>query len=390
MTHHHHHTHDDGHSHAHDHDHGHGHGHAHGHAHLHDLAKGNRRALAGALVVTCSLLIAELVGGLVFHSLALLGDAAHMLTDVVAYAIALMASRLAMRAPTSTRTFGLQRAEVLAALINAAALIGAMGWLAVESFRRLFNPLPVQGAGVMIIALFGLLANLLAMFLLLRADRDHLNIRGAILHTLGDALSSVGVLVGAAIVMTTGWEQADSIAALLVCALVVHGAWRLARDSVDMLLDRAPVGANAESVAEVALAQDGVTEIHDIHIWNPGPGMTSLSAHVRHDGRRDPDRLLHHIRQQLEDELGITHVTIQMTRDLSSPPIAATDRLPLADAIDWATDELARAFPGTSRSVILAAAGAAALSFPSDEPVSPIAVSVRTRELLDGGEQTQA
>jgi cobalt-zinc-cadmium efflux system protein len=378
---------------AHGHDHaetgGHAHSHAHGHAHSHapdavSLAGDPRarRALALALVVGLVVMAVEVVAGVAFDSLALLGDAAHMLTDVAAYAIALWAARAAMRPVSNRRTFGHGRVEILAALGNGATLLAASAWIVVESLRRLADPPSVDGAGMSAVALLGLLANAVVLGVLWRSGSASLNMRGAMLHAAGDLLGSLAAVIAGVVVVATGFDRADAIASLLLAAFIVVGAWRLVRESADVLLDTAPSGIDATRVGTALLGVDGVVEAHDVHVWTMAPGVLAASAHVRVAAGADRDSTLDALARVLQARHGISHTTFQLRVDRGSTPIETVPLMALEDAVDWATDHVARANPDLSRAVIAAAAGAAALGMSTQGRVSPVALSSRTLSAL--------
>lgn len=376
---------------AHDHSHAGGHGHSHsaGHGHSHHIDARkladdprSRRMIGWALVVCIVFLVIELVGGVVANSLALLGDAAHMATDAAAYAIALWAARVAMRPPDERSTFGYGRAEILAALINGSTLIAACGWIVYEATRRLTDPEPVAGGTVVLIALAGLLANIAIIGLLARADRNNLNVRAALLHGVTDAVSSVGVLIAGAVVALTGFNRADAIASYAVAALVLWGSWRLVREAVDVLLNTAPPGLPADLVAAAMLDTAGVVEVHDVHVWTVHAGTPAMSAHVRAAAWAERDLLVAELGQLLRDRFGIEHSTLQVTGDRGTRPLDMVGLMRLADAVEWATEHIASTHPALSRSVILAAAGVAAMGMPPDDRVSPVALSTRTLRIL--------
>jgi hypothetical protein len=206
--------------------------------------------------------------------------------------------------------------------------------------------------------------------------------RGAMLHAAGDLLGSLAALVAGIVIATTGWERADPLASLLLTALIVAGAWRLVRQSADVLLDAAPVGIDADRVAAVIVAVDGVIEAHDVHVWTMAPGTIAASAHVRADARADGDDVLDEIERALRVDLAINHTTIQLRVDRGSRPMETVPLMPLEDAVDWATNHIARANPDLSRAVIAAAAGAAAIGIGADGRVSPVTLSSRTLQSL--------
>jgi cobalt-zinc-cadmium efflux system protein len=385
-------AHAQGHAHAHAHSHAPGQAHAHSHAPAAEALAGDpraRRALTFALVLGLVILVAEVVAGIAYGSLALLGDAAHMATDVAAYAVALWAAWVATRPVSHTRTFGLGRVEILAALANGATLLAASGWIVVESIQRLIDPTEVDGAGMSVVAAIGLVANAVVLWALWRAQSGSLNMRGAMLHAAGDLLGSVAALAAGIVIATTGWERADPLASLLLTALIIAGAWRLVRQSADILIDAAPAGVDAERVGAILVSVEGVLEAHDVHVWTMSPGTIAASAHVRADARADADTLLDAIQHALRHELSIDHTTIQLRVDRGSRPIDAVPLMQLEDAVDWATNHIASANPDLSRAVIAAAAGAAAIGIAADGRVSPVTLSSRTLQSLgrrpDGG-----
>lgn len=372
------------HSHAHAHSHG-GHAAAHSHAPSSAALAGDpraRRALTFALLLGLVVLVAELVAGVVYGSLALLGDATHMATDVAAYGVALWAARVAARPVSRTRTFGHGRVEILAALANGATLLAASTWILVESIRRLIDPSQVDGAGMSVVAAIGLVANAVVLYVLWRANSSSLNMRGAMLHAAGDLLGSLAALVAGIVITTTGWERADPLASLLLTGLIAVGAWRLVRQSADVLLDAAPAGIDADRVAAAIVAVDGVIEAHDVHVWTMTPGTIAASAHVRADARADGDEVLDRIEHALRSGLAIDHTTIQLRSDRGSRQLETVPLMPLEDAVDWATNHIASANPDLSRAVIAAAAGAAAIGIGAEGRVSPVTLSSRTLQSL--------
>jgi cobalt-zinc-cadmium efflux system protein len=372
------------------------------HSHSHAPAAGSiahdpraRRALIAALTVGLVVLVAEVVAGIVFNSLALLSDAAHMTTDVAAYAVALWAARVAAHPATATRTFGSGRAEILAALANGATLLAASAWILVESIRRLIDPAAVDGGGMSIVAGIGLVANGLVLWLLWRSGSSSLNMRGAMLHAAGDLLGSVAAVSAGLVIATTGWMRADPIASLALTLLIVFSAWRLVRQSADILLDAAPRGIDAEQVGRLIVDIDGVVETHDVHVWTLAPGVIAASAHVRARADSEPNVVLDEIARSLRAKLDVTHTTIQLRIDRGDRLLETVKLMQLEDAVDWVTDHIARANPDLSRAVIAAAAGAAALGLDATGRVSPVSLSSRTldslgRRPLDGDPDAHA
>lgn len=292
---------------------GHDHGHAHGAG---TAASGHRGRLLAVLVITLSVLVLEVVVGLLSGSLALLADAAHLGTDAFGIALALLAVRMAGRAPTARRTFGWQRAEVLAAAANAVLLLGLGAAVTVEAVRRLADPPPVEPAGVLVVGVIGLLANGVGLALLVRGQRESLTVRGAFLEVLSDALGSVAVLVAAVAVLATGQERADPIASLLIAALIVPRAFSLLRDTAEVLLEGTPRGVDLAEVRRHMLAQPGVVDVHDLHAWTITSGVPVLSAHVTVDGTALGGAcgggVLDRLHDCLREDFDVEHSTFQL------------------------------------------------------------------------------
>ena len=253
-----------------------------------------------------------MVGGLLTDSLALLADAGHMLSDSSSLAIALLAAWLAQRPATPERSFGFRRAEILAALFNGVALVAISIWIFVEAFRRLSDPPDVLGGWMLVVAVGGVVVNLVAAALLARADRENLNVRAAFRHVLADLLGSFGVVLAALVILTTGWAYADPLISIAVALLVLGSSWGVLSDSVSVLLEATPRGVDARAVERALIESAGVASVHDLHIWTITSGFPALSAHVLvargddcHGRRRELEALL-------EREFGITHTTLQV------------------------------------------------------------------------------
>jgi cation diffusion facilitator family transporter len=254
-------------------------GHGHTHAPV-TAAGGQRHRLIVVLVLTLAVLAAEVVGAVVSGSLALLADAGHMATDAAGIALALAAVTLAQRPARGRRTFGWQRVEILAAVANGLLLLGVAGYVLVEAVRRIGHP-PEIGSGLMLaVAAVGLAVNLVSLGVLHRGRGESLNIRGAYLEVLADALGSVAVIVAAAVIMITGWTPADIVASAVIGVLVLPRAWHLLRDALDVLLEAAPRGVDLDDVRAHILEVEGVIGVHDLHAWTITSGLPVLSAHV--------------------------------------------------------------------------------------------------------------
>ncbi len=254
-------------------------GHGHSHAPV-TAAGGQRRRLALVLGLTVAVLVAEVIGAVVTGSLALLADAGHMTTDAAGIALALGAVTLAQRPARGRRTFGWQRVEILAAVANGLLLVAVAVYVLVEAIRRIGNPPEVDSAPMLVIAGIGLLVNLVSLAVLHRGRAQSLNVRGAYLEVLADALGSVAVIVAALVILGTGWTPADTVASIVIGCLVLPRALHLLRDALDVLLEAAPRGVDMGMVREHILGVDGVLDVHDLHAWTITSGLPVLSAHV--------------------------------------------------------------------------------------------------------------
>ena len=255
------------------------HGHAHGHGPGTPSGR-QRRRLGIVLVLTVGVLVAEVVGAVVSGSLALLADAGHMATDAAGIALALGAVTLAQRSARGRWTFGWQRAEILAAVANGLLLLAVAGYVVVEAVRRIGDPPEVSSGPMLAVAAVGLAVNLVGLAVLHRGRSESLNVRGAYLEVLADALGSVAVIIAALVIVTTGWTPADTVASLVIGALVLPRAWQLLRDALDVLLEAAPRGIDLDEVRAHILRVDGVLGVHDLHAWTITSGLPVLSAHV--------------------------------------------------------------------------------------------------------------
>ena len=254
----------------------------------------------------------EVVAGILASSLALLSDAAHMLTDAGAIALALVAARLATRPAAGGYTFGLKRAEILSAQLNGATLLALAAVITYEGIRRLVDPPDVEGATVLVVAIAGIAVNLAATSVLAGANRRSLNVEGAFQHVLTDLFAFVATAIAGAVVLTTGFARADGIAALIVAALMVRSAWGLLRDSGRVLLEAAPKDLDPDQIGRTLAAQDHVVEVHDLHVWEVTSGMPSLSAHVTVRAGCDTQTHRRRLAELLEERFGIDHTTLQV------------------------------------------------------------------------------
>lgn len=296
---------------GHDHHHAHDHGHDHDHHHHH----GNERRVFWALLLTTSFMVAEVAGGIISGSLALLADAGHMLTDAAALGLSLAAFRASRRPETLSHSYGLHRFQVLAAFLNGAALIGIALWIAVEAVQRVLTPVPVMGGTMLVVAGLGLAINVAAFVILHGGDRENLNMRGAALHVLGDLLGSVAAIAAAGVIMATGWTPIDPILSVLVALLVLKSAWMLLSRSWHVLMEGAPVHIDVETLA-AELVEDvpGVAGIHHVHLWMLTPEQPLVTLHATITAEADHDAVLHGLQAVLADEFGLAHATIQVER----------------------------------------------------------------------------
>ena len=273
----------------------------------------NRRPLTIALAITATVLVVEVVGGLLTGSLALLADAGHMATDAAALALSLFAAWLARGPTTPRRSCGFLRAEVLAALANAATLIAISMYIFWEAVHRFGAPPEVDSGPMLVVAAVGLVANAVAAWVLARGGGHggDLNTRGAYLHVLGDLLGSVGAIVAALVMLATGWYLADPVLSVGIGGLILWGAWRLLREAVDVLMEAAPPAIDVAAVRNAMGGVEGVVGVHDLHVWTVTSGLVALSAHVEVSGTRDWYEVLPELAAVLRTRFGIAHVTMQ-------------------------------------------------------------------------------
>lgn len=300
-------------------------GHSHGHAHGADGGGGGTAAAAYrgrlrvALWITLTVMVVEIVGGIVANSLALVADAAHMATDALGLAMALLAIHFANRPPSGNRTFGYARAEILAALANCLLLLGVGGYVLYEAIQRFVTPAETEGGLTAVFGLIGLVANMISLSLLMRGQKDSLNVRGAFLEVAADALGSLAVLVSAVLVLTTGWQAADPVASIVIGLMIVPRTWKLLRETLNVLLEAAPEDVDMAAVRSHIRALPGVEDVHDLHAWTITSGLPVLSAHVVVGAEAldtiGHEKMLHELRTCLGDHFDVEHCTFQLEPD---------------------------------------------------------------------------
>lgn len=304
------------HDHAHDHQHGaetgHDHDHA-GHSHAPTVSAGNERAVLIGVLLTGGFMVAELIGGYLSGSLALIADAGHMLTDTVALFLAWLGFRLGRRPADARRSFGYSRLEVLAGLLNALALFALVGWIAYEAIQRFFSPEAVLAGPMFVVAILGLVVNLLVFAILSRADAEHVNIKGALLHVLGDLLGSLGAIAAAIIIWLTGWMPIDPILSVLVSLLILRSAWALLTRTFNILMEGAPDGVDIESLqADLGASIPGLAKAGHLHVWSLSSGQTMATLEIALAPHADPATVSAAVKHRLEHEHNIGHATVEI------------------------------------------------------------------------------
>ncbi|MET8247031.1 cation diffusion facilitator family transporter [Streptomyces sp. NPDC005202] len=295
---------------------GHDHGHAHGAPATGTAAAAHRGTLRIALSITLTVTVVEIVGGVVADSLALIADAAHMATDALGLGLALLAIHFANRPPSESRTFGYARAEILAALVNCLLLLGVGGYVLYEAVQRFVTPADTAGGLTIVFGLIGLVANMVSLTVLVRGQKESLNVRGAFLEVAADALGSLAVLISAAVILLTGWQAADPIASLVIGVMIVPRTFKLLRETLDVLLEAAPKDVDMAEVRAHILALDGVEDVHDLHAWTITSGLPVLSAHVVVStdvlSAIGHEKMLHELQGCLGDHFDVEHCTFQL------------------------------------------------------------------------------
>ena len=299
----------DGHARQHGHQHDHGLG--HDHAHVPPVTPGNERKVLFAFLLTFAFMGVEAVGGVLAGSLALIADAGHMLTDAAALALAYGAFRVGRRPADPRRTFGYLRFEVVAGLANAAALLALVAWIGWEAFHRFRDPQPVLAGPMLAVAVAGLLVNLVVLRILSHGDSEHVNIKGATLHVMGDLLGSVGAIVAAVVIHFTGWAPIDPLLSVLVSLLILRSAWTLLRNSLHILLEGAPEDASPEAIEHHLLAAvPGLVAVSHVHVWLITSGQALATLHVTPAPHADPRTLVRRVEHELVERFRIGHATV--------------------------------------------------------------------------------
>ena len=282
---------------------------------LAERREGNRRRMLIALGINALMLVAATIGGLLTGSLALLADAGHVLSDVGAIALALLAAALAARSGGPRRTFGYQRTEVIAALVNGVTLVAIAVLVVVAAVNRLGDPPGVEGAGVVALGLVELLGNGAATWVLARGGREDLNLEAVLRHSAADALGSVAVVVSGGVILATGWRPIDPLASIAIAVLILVSSIRLVREPLDVLMEAAPPGIDVNAIARSVGSVSGVRQVHELHVWSLTPGFEALAAHVVVARDEDRDRARREVEFVLRDRYGIEHTTLQMEEE---------------------------------------------------------------------------
>ncbi|MHC5253340.1 cation diffusion facilitator family transporter [Listeria kieliensis] len=294
--------------HSHDH-------HGHGHSHTHSA---NKKALLISFILIGGFMVAEVVGGILTNSLALLSDAGHMLSDAVALGLSLLAFKFGEKAASNSKTYGYRRFEILAAFFNGLTLILISLFIFYEAYHRFFEPKQVIGSGMMTISVLGLLVNILVAYILAKGDTSgNLNMRSAFLHVLGDLLGSVGAIAAALLIIFFGWDIADPIASVLVSIFVLISGIRVFRESIQVLMEGKPANVEVEGIRNYLLEQPEIESVHDLHVWSISSDFPSLTVHLQVAEHVDRDALLERLRAGIEKQFHVSHITIQMERSIA-------------------------------------------------------------------------
>ncbi len=293
-----------------------------GHDHTPKITTDNQRKVLIAFFITFAFMIVEVIGGLLSGSLALIADAGHMVTDAAALALAFAAFHFGKRAADERRTFGYLRFEVIAGLINAIALFAILVWITIEAIDRFRNPGEVLAGPMLVVATIGLLVNMAVFWILTRGDSEHVNIKGAVLHVLGDLLGSVGTIIAAIVIYYTGWTPIDPILSVFVCLLILRSAWALLRNSLHILLEGAPANAAPEEIEQYLKSTvPGLANVRHVHVWMITSGKALATLHVQPQPDADPRLLVKAVEKELLSKFDIEHATIA----IDWPDTAADD-----------------------------------------------------------------
>lgn len=297
------------HSNSHEHDHGAG----HTHSHAPDVNRSNQRRVLAAMCLTAGFMVAEVIGGLLSGSLALIADAGHMATDAAALFLAYIAFRLSNRPADASQSYGYHRAETLAAFVNALTMIALVGWILFEAVQRFFEPVEILGGLMLWVAVGGLLVNMLAFWLLHSGEKENLNMQGAAVHVLGDLLGSVAAIAAAGVILYTGWMPIDPLLSIFVALLILRSAIALARQSGHILMEGTPMGLDIEEIEKDLLnSVAGVEDVHHLHAWSLTATRDVMTLHARIAGGVNPDQVLVAINDRLRHKFQIDHATIQI------------------------------------------------------------------------------
>src|SRR5210317_97434 len=298
------------HAHSHDHDHTH-----HDHSHAPPSSRDNERRIFIAMWLTGGFMVAEVVGGLISGSLALIADAGHMATDTAALGLAWLAFRLSQRPADTSRSYGYHRGEVLAAFVNGIAMLALVLWILVEAVQRLFAPVEIMGGIMLWIAVGGLLVNCVAFWLLHGGSKENLNIQGAAVHVLGDLLGSVAAIIAAGVIIWTAWTPIDPLLSIAVALLVLRSAWFIARQSAHILMEGAPPGLEPAQIKSDLLGNiDGLEDVHHVHTWSLNQERPLVTLHARIQEDADADALLKAINARLMEKFKVDHATVQIEK----------------------------------------------------------------------------
>lgn len=293
--------------------HHHAHGHGHGHDHAPEVTSRNERVVLIGFLLTFGFMFAEIIGGILSGSLALIADAGHMLTDAAALALAWAGFRFGRRAADSKRSFGYMRFEVLAGFVNAVALMLLVAWIAWEAVLRLINPAPVLAGPMMLVAALGLVVNCGVFYMLTKGDREHVNIKGAMLHVLGDLLGSVAAIAAAAMIWLTGWTPIDPILSVLLSALILRSGWGLLTNSMHILMEGTPSGLDPRAMRKGLIdGVPGLADVSHIHVWSITSGRATATMNIALAPSADPATTVRRLKARLAEDYDITHSTVEI------------------------------------------------------------------------------